>query len=142
MNVERMTARVQEALNSAYQRALAEHNPQTTPEHLLAAILDQDDGIAPAIVQKAGVDLTALKRGVDQIIGQLPRLGGPNADQSQVTVAPQLTRLLSVADNDAKQLQDDYVSVEHLLLALSDDQGPAGNCSASASSTATPCSMR
>ena len=56
MNVERMTQRVQEALNAAYTRAVSEHHTQTTPEHLLAAILDQTDGVAAPILEKAGLD--------------------------------------------------------------------------------------
>src|SRR5271157_585009 len=126
MNVDRMTQRVQEALNSAYTRALSEHNTQTTPEHLLAAILDQQDGIARPVLEKAGVDVGALERANNAAIAGLPRLSGSNADQAQVTVSPQLTRLLTQADSEAKQLQDDYVSVEHLLLTLIADQGAAG----------------
>ena len=125
MNVDRMTQRVQEALNSAYARALAEHNPQTTPEHLLAALLDQEDGIAPAIVAKAGFDVAALRRAADTAIGRLPRLSGSNSESATVTVAPGLTRVLSQADAEAKKLGDDYVSVEHLLLALTDSNTDA-----------------
>ncbi|HXP92164.1 MAG TPA: ATP-dependent chaperone ClpB [Candidatus Binatia bacterium] len=126
MNVDRMTQRVQEALNSAYTRALSEHNTQTTPEHLLAAILDQQDGIARPVLEKAGIDVRALERAANAAIAGLPRLSGSNADQAQVTVSPQLTRLLTQADTEAKALQDDYVSVEHLLLALIADQGAVG----------------
>jgi ATP-dependent Clp protease ATP-binding subunit ClpB len=126
MNVDRMTQRVQEALNSAYTRALSEHNTQTTPEHLLAAVLDQEDGIARPVLEKAGADLRALERATNAAIGALPRLTGASADQAQVTASPQLMRLLAQADAEAKQLQDDYVSVEHLLLALVGDQSGAG----------------
>jgi ATP-dependent Clp protease ATP-binding subunit ClpB len=126
MNVDRMTQRVQEALNSAYTRALSEHNTQTTPEHILAAILDQQDGIAGPILERAGVDVRALERAANAAIAGLPRLSGSNADQAQVTIAPQASRLLTQADTEAKQLQDDYVSIEHLLLALVGDNGAAG----------------
>jgi ATP-dependent Clp protease ATP-binding subunit ClpB len=125
MNVDRMTQRVGEALNQAYQRALAEHHTQTTPLHLLAALLEQQDGIVPAIVQAAGADPRDVARRVDDAMGRLPRLSGPNADSAQVTVAPELTRLLSKADDQAKQLKDDYVSVEHLLLAMADGSDDA-----------------
>ncbi|MBV8074019.1 MAG: AAA family ATPase, partial [Candidatus Eremiobacteraeota bacterium] len=125
MNVDRMTQRVQEALNSGYTRALAEHNPQTTPEHLLAALLDQDEGIAKAILEKAGVDVAALRRAVDANIARLPRLSGSTADSAHVTVAPALSRVLAQADAEAKRLGDDYVSVEHLLLALAESSSDA-----------------
>ena len=125
MNADRMTQRVQEALNAAYSRALSEHNPQTSPEHLLAVLLDQDEGIAPAILEKSGVDVAALRRAVDAAIGRLPRLSGSNADNAQVTVAPAIPRIFTQAENEAKQLGDEYTSVEHLLLALLDSNTDA-----------------
>ncbi|MBC5829432.1 MAG: ATP-dependent chaperone ClpB [Candidatus Eremiobacteraeota bacterium] len=124
MNADRMTENVQQALNAAYTRALSERNTQTTPEHLLAAMLEQEKGIAGDVLSKAGVDVPALMRKTDEAIGQLPRLSGPNAESSQVHVSSELTRLLSQADAEAKALQDDYVSVEHLLLALVASSGP------------------
>ena len=126
MNVERMTQRVQEALNAAYTRALTERNTQTTPEHLLAAVLDQPEGIAAPVLQKAGIDAATLGNKVDQAIGALPRLSGPNADQSTVTVSPALTRLLASAETEAKSLNDEFVSVEHLLLAMAADSSGVG----------------
>jgi ATP-dependent Clp protease ATP-binding subunit ClpB len=126
MNADRMTERVQDALNAAYTRALNEHNTQTAPEHLLAALLDQDRGIAPDVVKQAGVDPAQLSAKTDEAIGRLPRLTGTNADQASVTVSPELTRLFSQAEIDARQLQDDYVSVEHLLLAMTQNSGAVG----------------
>ena len=123
MNADRMTQRVQEALNAAYSLALAEHNPQTTPEHLLVAILDQDGGIAAPLLERAGADPKRVRAAAQAAVAALPRLSGPNADQAQVTVAPALSRLLVEADDTAKQLNDDYVSVEHLLLAMIDAGG-------------------
>src|SRR5450755_5079761 len=78
MNVERMTQRFQEALNTAYSRALSERQTQTTPEHVLAAVLDQPEGIAAPILAKAGLDASAVTGKVDQAIGQLPRFSGSN----------------------------------------------------------------
>jgi ATP-dependent Clp protease ATP-binding subunit ClpB len=126
MNVERMTQRVQEALNAAYSRALTERNTQTTPEHLLAAILDQPDGIAAPILQKAGLDPATLGKRVDQAIGAMPRFSGPNADQNQVTVSPALTRLLASAEDESKSLNDEFVSIEHVLLAMAADATGVG----------------
>ena len=127
MNVERMTQRVQEALNVAYTRALNERNTQTTPEHLLAALLEaQPEGIAGPILKNAGLDPKDVASRVDAAIGQLPRFSGENPDNNQVTVSPALTRLLSKADDEAKALNDDFVSVEHLLLAMAADGGAVG----------------
>ena len=124
MNVERMTQRVQEALNAAYTRALTERNTQTTPEHVLAAILEQPEGVAVPVIQKAGKDPVAIAKATDEAIGRLPRYSG-SAESAQVTVSPALTRLLAAADAEAKKLQDEYVSVEHLLLAMSADSSTA-----------------
>ena len=121
-----MTERVQDALNLAYTKALNEHNPQTAPEHLLAALLEQDGGITPEIVREAGVDPKTLEKHAAEAIGRLPRLTGAGAESANVTVSPELTRLFSQADAEAKQLQDDYVSVEHLLLALAQSSGAVG----------------
>ena len=74
MNVDKMTERVSEGLNAAYTRALSEHNTQTTPEHMLAAMLDQERGIAPDVLAKAGADVPALTKRLDEAIGRLPRL--------------------------------------------------------------------
>src|SRR5580704_3769276 len=126
MNVEKMTERVGDALNAAYTRALHEHNTQTTPEHMLAALLEQERGIAPDIVAKAGADPKALGRRVDEAIGALPRLSGAGADSAQVTLSPELARIMSAAENEAKALQDDYVSVEHVLLAMAQSSVGAG----------------
>jgi ATP-dependent Clp protease ATP-binding subunit ClpB len=126
MNADRMTQRVQEALNAAYTRALGEHNTQTTPEHLLAAVLDQTEGITAPVLQKAGLDPKAVEQRAVAAIAALPRYSGANAEQSQVTLAPALARLLSNADDEAKGLNDDYVSVEHLLLAMTKDAGAVG----------------
>jgi ATP-dependent Clp protease ATP-binding subunit ClpB len=126
MNVEKMTERVSEALNAAYSRALHEHNTQTTPEHMLAALLEQERGIAPDILKAAGADPKALARKVDDAIGRLPRLSGSGADSAQVTLAPELSRIMDVAEREAQGLQDDYVSVEHVLLAMAASSGETG----------------
>ena len=119
-----MTQRVQEALNAAYSLALAERNTQTTPEHVLVAVLQQQGGIAAPLLEKAGADPRLVEAAALQAVAALPRFSGPNADQQQVTAAPSLSRLLSEADAAAKQLNDEYVSVEHLLLAMVDAGGP------------------
>ena len=126
MNVDRLTERVSDALNAAYSRALAERNTQTTPEHLLAALIDQERGIAADILTKAGGDPKAIARAADAAIGRLPRLSGPNAESAQVSLSPELSRVMDAADAQAKKLGDDYVSVEHVLLAMAQAGGAIG----------------
>src|SRR6185312_10490061 len=124
MNVDRMTERVSDALNGAYSRALTEHNTQVTPEHMLAALLEQERGIAPDILTRAGVDIRQFGLRLNEAIGRLPRLSGANADSAQVGLSPELARLMTTAESEAKKLQDDYVSVEHVLLAMAQSSGP------------------
>ncbi len=126
MNVEKMTERVADALNAAYSRALSEHNTQTTPEHVLAALLEQERGIAPDIVTAAGADPAAVARRADEAIAKLPRLSGANAESAQVTLAPELARIMTSAENEAKALGDDYTSAEHVLLAMAQASGAIG----------------
>ena len=124
MNAERMTERVREALNEAYTRALRERTPNVEPEHVLAALLDQDQGIVPALLAKAGVDMSAFGRAVDESIARLPRLAGSGDVQPQFSARG--SRMLVQAADEAAKLKDDYVSVEHVLLAMLDDSGSLG----------------
>src|SRR6266700_242699 len=125
MNTERMTQRVQEALNAAYTLAVSGRQTQATPEHLLATLLDQKDGVTSPLLAKAGVNVQQLRGQVDHAILRLPRYSGGNADQNDVTIAPQLTRLGSEAEAEAKKLKDEYVSVEHLILTMVSDEKAA-----------------
>ncbi len=126
MNVDRLTERVSDALNAAYSRALAERNTQTTPEHLLAALIEQERGIAADILSKAGGDPAAIARASEAAIGRLPRLSGPNAESAQVSLSPELSRVMDSAEAQAKKLGDDFVSVEHVLLAMAQGGGAVG----------------
>jgi ATP-dependent Clp protease ATP-binding subunit ClpB len=124
MNADKMTERVREALNEAYTRALRERSTAVEPEHVLAALLAQERGIVPALLEKSGVDEAAFTRAVDDLIARLPRLSGSGDAQPQFS--PRASRMLVQAGDEAKKLTDDYTSVEHLLLALLDDSGAAG----------------
>jgi ATP-dependent Clp protease ATP-binding subunit ClpB len=117
-----MTQRVQEALNAAYTLAVNGRQTQASTEHFLAALLDQKDGITPPLLAKAGVNVQQLRSQAEHAILQLPRYSGAGVDQNDVTIATQLTRLVSDADKEAKQLNDEYVSVEHILLAMLNEE--------------------
>jgi ATP-dependent Clp protease ATP-binding subunit ClpB len=120
-----MTERVREALNDAYSRALRDRTPSVEPEHVLAALLVQDRGIVPALLEGAGVDVAAFGRAVEVAVAKLPHLSGSGEAQPQFS--PRASRMLVQAGDEAQKLTDEYVSVEHLLLALLDDSGAAGN---------------
>ena len=125
MDVNRLTQKAQEALGSAHTKAARFGHQQVDVEHLLSALLEQEGGLAPSIVSKAEIDLGNFTRRVEQEIERIPRVsGGAAADQIYITV--RLNRLLAQADDEAQKLKDDYISVEHLLLAMTDDSGATG----------------
>jgi ATP-dependent Clp protease ATP-binding subunit ClpB len=124
MNAEKMTERVREALNDAFGRALRERNPNVEVEHVLAALLEQDQGVVPALLAKAGVGLPAFTAGVDGMLAKLPRLSGSGDVQPQFS--GRASRMLVQAGDEATKLSDEYVSVEHLLLGMLDDSGATG----------------
>jgi ATP-dependent Clp protease ATP-binding subunit ClpB len=124
MNVEKMTERVREALNDAFGRALRERNPNVEVEHVLAALLEQDQGVVPALLSKAGMNLPAFSAAVDAALAKLPRLSGSGDVQPQFSGRG--SRMLVQAGDEATKLSDEYVSVEHLLLAMLDDNGTVG----------------
>jgi ATP-dependent Clp protease ATP-binding subunit ClpB len=135
MNAEKMTERVREALNAAYQRALRERNSSVEPEHVLAALLAQDQGIVPALLEKAGIDPRSVASKADAAVAALPRMSGANAAEQQATLSGRANRVLLAAADEAEKLNDDYVSVEHLLLALLDEGSAAGKLLRSAGLT-------
>jgi ATP-dependent Clp protease ATP-binding subunit ClpB len=113
MRPERMTTKSREAFQGAIDRASRLGNPQVLPEHLLAAMLEQEGGIAGPLLQKAGVDLDALRAALAAKIEGLPRVTGG----AEPGLARQTLELIRRADDEAKQLKDEYVSAEHYLLA-------------------------
>jgi ATP-dependent Clp protease ATP-binding subunit ClpB len=124
MDLNRFTEKSQEALQSAQRLAVRLHHQQIDVEHLLLALLDQERGLASSLLAKAEVPVEALKLRVHRELEKLPRVTGANADNPGIT--GRLNRLLGQAEDEAKKLKDDYVSVEHLLLPMCDDTGPAG----------------
>jgi ATP-dependent Clp protease ATP-binding subunit ClpB len=126
MDFNRLTEKCQEAIRQAQLTATQYGNQQVDVEHLLLAMLDQEGGLAPSILQKADIPLEALKRRVLQEIEKLPKVTGTASRPDQVYVTARLTKLLDAAEKEAKRLKDDYVSIEHLLLACTEDSGPSG----------------
>jgi len=123
MNAEKMTERVREVLSDAYARALRERHSSVETEHVLLSLLEQPDGVVPALLAKSGVDVANFTERVANAVANLPRLGGSNDTQPQL--ASRATRTLVRANDEATKLTDEYVSVEHLLLAMLEDGGPA-----------------
>src|SRR5262245_29002420 len=126
MDMNRFTEKAQEALVAAQQRAARLNHQQVDVEHLLLALLEQEPSLAVAVLRKANVDVDGLRRRLETELGRLPRVSGPSGSPEQVYVTGRLNRLLSQAQDEAKNFKDDYVSVEHLLLAMTEDTGTTG----------------
>jgi ATP-dependent Clp protease ATP-binding subunit ClpB len=123
MDINRFTDKAQEALVASRDLAARFGQQQIEPEHLLEALLDQEGGIVPAILQKAGLQAKTLRDRVNREVQRLPRVSGAG---DQPHPSGRLNRVLMAAEDEAKQFKDDFVSVEHLLLALLDDTGTTG----------------
>jgi ATP-dependent Clp protease ATP-binding subunit ClpB len=122
MDLNRFTDKAQESILSAQKLAARNGQQQIESEHLLLALLEQEGGVVPAILNKAGVNADQLLDRVNRDVQRLPKVSG--ADQPQP--GPRLSRALMRAEDEAKQFKDEYISVEHLLLALMEDSGVTG----------------
>ena len=119
LNPDRWTLKTQEAFTTAVERARGAHNAEVTPDHLLAAILDQTDGIAGPILTRVGVEPAVVRDRIDSEIGRLPQAFGgqePGIDRA-------LRDVLAAADAQRTDMADEYLSVEHLMLAMADRIG-------------------
>jgi ATP-dependent Clp protease ATP-binding subunit ClpB len=117
MNINRFTEKVQEALRAAQSSAASYNHQQVDVEHLLLALLNQEGGLAPSILTKAGVQPNVLKSRLESDLAKMPKVTGPGLAADQIYVTQKLSKLLAKAEEEAKHLKDDYVSVEHILLA-------------------------
>ncbi len=118
MDPARLTQKSQEALHDAQTKALRLGHTEVDGEHLLLALIDQADGIVPRLLSQAGADPDRLRSALEAELARRPRVSGPAAAPGQVMVTQRLTRLLDTAEQEATRLKDDYVSVEHLVLAM------------------------
>jgi ATP-dependent Clp protease ATP-binding subunit ClpB len=126
MDFNRYTEKLQEAIRAAQSIAVQHGNQQIDTEHLLLALLDQEGGLAPSIFNKADIRVEALRTRVQQEVGRLPKVSGSAGGPDQVYVTQRITKLMTQAEDEAKRLKDDYVSVEHVLLAATEDNGATG----------------
>ncbi len=118
MNTDLFTDKAREALIASQKIAEEHHNSQLEPEHLLLALLRQEDGVAPRILEKLRADPQKVGQALEDAIQALPTLSSP----SQVGASPRLRLVLDRAQEEMRQLKDDYLSTEHLLLAMTDRQ--------------------
>jgi len=128
MNTQKLTEKMQTALMEAQSIATNRGQQQIDGEHLFAALLDQSDGLAPLLLEQSGVAVKTFRQALDEEIDKLPRVSGSSSSMGQVYISPRLNKLFTVAENVAKKFKDDYVSVEHMLMAFIDegDSTPTG----------------
>jgi ATP-dependent Clp protease ATP-binding subunit ClpB len=125
MNPDRLTQKSQEALHDAQSLAMRLGHTEVDSEHLLVSLIDQPEGLVSQLLGHVGADVAALRASVERDLGNRPRVSGPGAAPGQVFVTQRLSRLFDTAEQEAERLGDEYVSVEHLVIALL-REGPAG----------------
>jgi ATP-dependent Clp protease ATP-binding subunit ClpB len=120
MDFNRFTEKLQEAVRAAQSKAVRYGHQQVDVEHLLAALLDQEGGLSASVLARAGVNVDALKRKLESDLERMPKVSGSAAGVDQIYVTSRLNKLITQAEDEAKKLKDEYVSVEHILLAAVD----------------------
>src|SRR5256884_8909475 len=120
---DKLTLKAQEALQASQSHASEKGHPQVAPEHLVWALIEQKDGVVLPILQKLGVNLQTIARDLADAVDKLPKVSG----QAELYVSPALGRILEDAQKEADQFKDEYVSTEHLLIALSHAKGEAAS---------------
>ena len=116
MNLNQFTQKSVEAVQAAQQMASARQNQQIEQEHLLLALLEQQEGLIPQLMQKAGVDATSLRQKLTAAVERLPQVSGSGA--GQMYLSRDLEQALNEAEKIAREMHDEYTSVEHLMLGL------------------------
>ena len=115
--MQKFTTKSQQALQSAQNLVFDHKHPSLEPVHLLIALLDQKNGVVPTIFNKLEINLETLKDALDQILKSLPKSTNPNSI-AELRVSPLMARILHQSEKEAEKLKDDFISTEHLLLAI------------------------
>ncbi len=117
-NNEKLTRKSQEALQQASAIASEYNHQQVDIEHLLAALLKDSEGLINQLLRRMSIDINSLAKSVDDELSKLPRVTGSGVEQGRIYITQRLDRLLNRAEERAKSLKDEYISVEHLFLAM------------------------
>ncbi len=123
MDMNRMTVKLQEALQSASALAMRRGHQGIDVEHLLVALLEQDSGIAGPLFDRAGVSPGAVREAADQALAKVAQVQGPGAAPGQIHLTPRLSALLTKSEEQMKELRDEFLSVEHIILAMVEEGG-------------------
>ena len=123
MDPNRYTDKLQEALGRAQSKALGAHHQAVDLEHLISALLEDDQGLAASILKLSGADVAAVRRKLDDELKKVPAVTGGGANAGQVYMTQRLGRVMAAAEQEAGKLQDEYVSIEHVIMAALDEPG-------------------
>jgi len=134
MDIEKFTERARGFIQAAQTIAMREYNQQITPEHLLKAFLDDEEGAATGLIRAAGGDPAAVKLAVDTAVARMPKVQGSGAGTPNIT--PDLVRVLDAAQQQANKAGDEYVAQDRLLVALAASETLAGRALKSAGASA------
>ena len=118
MNAQNYTQKSLEAIQAAQKLTIENQNQQIEQIHLLAALLRQENGLVPQLLKKMSITLESFEAAVDAELGKLPRVTGSGCEADKYYVARAVDTALNSAEDIAKQMKDEYVSVEHLFLSL------------------------
>ncbi len=119
MNINKYTEKAREAVAAAIELARAHNNPQLEPEHLLVALIEQKDGIIPDLIRKMNADPTHLGRAARELLSRIPSAYGG----SEPGLSPRLNKVTTAAESEASRMKDEFVSTEHLFIAIADEGG-------------------
>ncbi len=123
MDMNRMTIKLQEALQTASSHAVRRSHQGIDVEHLLLAFVEQDGGLAPSLLEQAGLSVPPVRQAVEQALAKLPQVQGAGASPGQFHVTSRLSQILAKAEDEQQALKDDYLSVEHVVLAMVQEGG-------------------
>jgi len=126
MDAQKLTEKSRNALAEAQKIAANRGHQGVDAEHLLQALLEDQDGLGSALLARAGKDIKVLQVALERALAEIPEVRGPGHDASRAYLTQRLVRLLSQAEGEAEALRDEYVSIEHLLLCLLSVEGAAG----------------
>ena len=135
MNIEKFTDKARESISDAQGLAAGMGHQGIDTGHLALALVRQDRGIVPSILEKMGVPLKAFAVALEEMLKKRPSVSGSGMDPTKVMLTPELAKCVTQAQEEAKKMQDEYVSVDHLFCALTDvpPSSPLGKVLAEAS---------
>ena len=120
MRFDKLTTKFQQALNDAQSLAVGNDNPSIEPQHVLAALINQEDGSTQSLLSRAGVNIEPLKASLQHALSQLPKIEN---NAGEVSISRDLTNLLNLTDKQAQKLGDSFIASEVFLFILADDKG-------------------